>query len=224
MSKSAEEAPASPKNRSRRRKAGSQAGRTQILQAAVACILELGFYRASTNEIARRAGVSWGSIQYYFGSRERLMLAVVEDLNQTFTDDIRRAHVQGDTLAERITSLYGILARHYADPSYMARLQIVLNLQHDPDTSDEVSQILADQAETLATELNRVLEEALGDDAPHARRTALFHSIRGFVVSHRLADSVSSGRMPGDETETARVFLANVIAAEESAQASAAEA
>ncbi|WTW92201.1 TetR/AcrR family transcriptional regulator [Streptomycetaceae bacterium NBC_01309] len=209
----------SPKDRSRRPRAGDKAGRAQILQAAVSCILELGFYRASTNEIARRAGVSWGSIQYYFGSRERLMLAVVEDLNQVFTNDIRRVRVEGGTLGERIASLYGILARHYGDPAYMARMQIVLNLQHDPDTSHEVTQILSDQAESVAGELGRLLTETLGEDVSHARRSTLFHAIRGFVISQQFSDSVFGGqRVPGEEAEAVRVFLANLAAAEESAR------
>src|SRR5438128_1846069 len=82
------------RDRSRRRRSASapeSAGRSQILDAAVACILELGFYRASSNEIARRAEVSWGSIQYHFGSRESLMLAVVEEVNERFSTAIRRA-------------------------------------------------------------------------------------------------------------------------------------
>ena len=49
----------SPRDRSRRRRrdGGDRelAGRGQILDAAIASILELGFYRASSNEIARRA-------------------------------------------------------------------------------------------------------------------------------------------------------------------------
>ncbi len=54
--------------------------RGRVIRAAVDCIIDLGFYRgSSTNEIARRAGVTWGVIQHYFGTREGLMLAVLED-------------------------------------------------------------------------------------------------------------------------------------------------
>ena len=54
--------------------------RDRVIKAAVECIIELGFYRgSSTNEIARKAGVTWGVIQWYFGNREGLMLAVLED-------------------------------------------------------------------------------------------------------------------------------------------------
>jgi DNA-binding NarL/FixJ family response regulator len=55
---------------------GDLAARERVIDATVSCILELGFYRASTNEIARRAGVTWGVIQHYFGTREALMLGL----------------------------------------------------------------------------------------------------------------------------------------------------
>ena len=49
-----------------------------MLDATVECILELGYYQASSNAIARRAGVTWGTIQHQFGSREALLLEVIK--------------------------------------------------------------------------------------------------------------------------------------------------
>ena len=61
-----------------RRTDGEQTWR-RVLDAAEECILELGYYQASSNEIARRAGVTWGVIQHQFGTREGLLLAVLND-------------------------------------------------------------------------------------------------------------------------------------------------
>ncbi len=41
---------------------GDSATRDRVIAAAITCILERGYYRASTNEIARTAGVTWGVI------------------------------------------------------------------------------------------------------------------------------------------------------------------
>jgi AcrR family transcriptional regulator len=46
--------------------------RERILAAALVAFSELGFEGASTREIARRAGVNLGLIQYYFETKERL--------------------------------------------------------------------------------------------------------------------------------------------------------
>ena len=116
---------AAPRDRSRRKAANANdarpAARGQIDDAAIATILELGFYRASSNEIARTANVSWGSIQYHFGTREGLLLAVVEELNQRFTTSVNQAHVSGRTLEERRTRSTGsrprIMARRRTWPA-----------------------------------------------------------------------------------------------------------
>ncbi len=183
-----------PRDRSRRgqRKVdlGGPNGPHQIVDAAVACILEFGFYRASTNEIARRANVSWGSIQYHFGSRESLLLAVVDELNRRFAVSMDRASIDGDTLEERLQSLYGCLAQQYGNPTYLARMQILLNLRHDPDTSAEVARILAEQAATTAGDLRRLLREALGDRAAPATTNVVFHAIRGMALSQQLGDAI----------------------------------
>ena len=66
--------------------------RDRVIKAAIECIIELGFYRgSSTNEIARRAGVTWGVIQWYFGNREGLMLAVLEDGAKHMVETVEQA-------------------------------------------------------------------------------------------------------------------------------------
>jgi AcrR family transcriptional regulator len=205
-----------PRDRSRRRRApGDPAGRTQILDAAVACILELGFYRASTNEIARRANVSWGAIQYYFGSREALMLAAVEELNHRFIASIARHHIEGDSLEDRVESLYHLLADYYSAPSYLARMQIMLNLQSDPDTSQAATQALGEISRLVADQIRRLLTETLGPDVDPAVSSTLFHAIRGFALSQQLAESIDPARRPSDEAR--RVFLRSIVATERSA-------
>jgi AcrR family transcriptional regulator len=183
-----------PRDRSRRRgTTPGEAGpaRGQIVDAAIATILELGFYRASSNEIARKANLSWGSIQYHFGTREGLLLAVVEELNQRFTKTMHQAAVTGDTLEERLHSLYGILAAHYGAPTYLARLQIVLNLSHDPDTSNDVADALVRQAEVAGQDLRRLLHAALGSGASSATMNAIFNAIRGTALSYQITDTLA---------------------------------
>src|ERR1700722_20361966 len=89
------------------------ATRERVIRATITCILERGYYRASTNEIARTAGVSWGVIQHYFGTRERLMLAVLQEGARDFEEAVGDAKVVGTTAGERITQLIDILSSHY---------------------------------------------------------------------------------------------------------------
>jgi AcrR family transcriptional regulator len=42
----------------------------RVLDAAVAGILDQGYSRTCSNEIARRAGVAWGTLRHQFGGGE----------------------------------------------------------------------------------------------------------------------------------------------------------
>ena len=89
---------------------GDTAAKERVIEAAVASILELGFYRASTNEIARRAGVTWGVIQHYFGTREALMLAVLQEGAGEFFASVENRHIEGETVVERMEQLTDIFS------------------------------------------------------------------------------------------------------------------
>jgi TetR/AcrR family transcriptional regulator len=67
----------------------------RILEAALRTFAENGFDGATTREIARRAGVPLGLLQYYFGGKLKLWQAAVD---QAFSD-IRSALDAGAALA-----------------------------------------------------------------------------------------------------------------------------
>jgi len=54
--------------------------RARLLDAAIDVLVDLGYARASTQEIARRAGVSRGAQLHHFPTREALVVAAVEHL------------------------------------------------------------------------------------------------------------------------------------------------
>ncbi len=54
------------------------ARRSQIVDCAIDTIAELGFAKASVDQIAKRAGVSKGVITYHFPSKEEIVDAVIE--------------------------------------------------------------------------------------------------------------------------------------------------
>jgi AcrR family transcriptional regulator len=207
-----------PRDRSRRRKSTEPdelGGRTQIIEAARASILEVGFYRSSTNEIARRANLSWGALQYHFGTREALFLEVVKELDRRFLEGIENAQVEGDTKEERIASLYDILCRQYDSPDFLVRLQIVLNLQHDPDTSADVRAEVSEHAARASGPVRRLLRQAIGEQPRKGETDALFHALRGFALSRQFARSIpiEGSRIPGPDA--VKLFLHGLAVADE---------
>ena len=70
------------------------ARRTQILDAASTVFSEKGFHRATIKEIARVAGIADGTIYTYFASKDEVLLAVLDRLNET--TERRQQFVLGD--------------------------------------------------------------------------------------------------------------------------------
>lgn len=160
----------------------------RVVDAAIACILEEGFYRASSNEIARRADVTWGVIQYHFGSREALLLAVLERAASHLQATLEAAHIAGGTLEDRLTALADVVWSYYGQPQFLAYIQVMLNLSHDPSTEEQTRNAIRENQLHVSHHLPRVLQEALGDDVPPSHRKAaamrnfVFAALRGLAI------------------------------------------
>ena len=176
--------------------------RARVVDAAVACILDEGFYRASSNKIAKRAGVTWGVIQYHFGTREALMVAVhergLEELDRALVDMV----VDGDTLEARLRGFVDGLWAYYRRPEFLAYLQVVLNLSHDPTTADSTRAALKTSHDQVGTRLPELGRAVLGDgpsDAEVADTSRfLYNVVRGLALDQELIEA-----MPVEHSSTA---------------------
>lgn len=178
----------------RRRRTDGELTWRRVLDSAVACILELGYYQASSNEIARRAGVTWGVIQHQFGTREGLLLAVLNDRWATLEHRMATADVQGETLEERLQCVLDVLASYYGNPEHLVQLQIILDLSKNPKTSLEARQAVAAHGEELTRAWQPLFDSALGPAAKDLELVRYaFLTLRGYLqgamISSRIADT-----------------------------------
>ena len=56
--------------------------RRRILEAARRCLVEEGYARLSTRQIAAEAGVNHALIHYYYGTKDELVVAVLDEDNR----------------------------------------------------------------------------------------------------------------------------------------------
>ena len=177
-----------------RRRTGAQdsISRQRVIDAAIACITDQGFYRASSNAIAERAGVTWGVIQYHFGTREALMLAVLEEGTRRLDDIVVTAEITGETVTERVAQYMDILVKYYGSTDYLAFSQVLINLTHDPRTSRQTRETMARIGESVNPELNRLQRKVLAGTGirRQAVRSLLFHSLRGLALSHVMLETL----------------------------------
>ncbi|MCU1453130.1 MAG: regulatory protein TetR [Acidimicrobiales bacterium] len=191
-----------------------QATRQVMIDAAVSSILERGFYRASSNEIARRAGVTWGVIQHHFGTREALMLAVLEDGMERFSAVVHDASIDAPTVGGRMTQLFDILASYYGRPEYLAYMQVALNLDHDPDTSAEVRATMRTVAERSSFEVRRLIQEAIGAaNETEDLGGTIFLALQGMILGQLLRDALSHDAWSptGDQVQQQRRLLVEAL-------------
>ncbi len=184
--------------------------RSRVVRAALEAILELGYYRASSNEIARRAGVSWGVIQHHFGTREKLMLAVFAHGQRELGAIVERGVIDAPTLEGRLEQLLDILAEYYGSSEFFAHLQVQLDLAHG-ETSDDVRSVVDQLSERTIDDVVRLTRDALGPAYSPDTTSTIFLTLRGYAMSELLAkvtthDDLPTG--PTDERERRRLLAA----------------
>ena len=108
----------------------SRASRCRVIDATIACIAGDGFARASTTQIVKRVGVTWGVLQHQFGGKVATLEAVVDRLLDSGAGMDDGQKVPGDTIRQDVVGLERVLWRVLKTPTYRALLGIRLNARH----------------------------------------------------------------------------------------------
>lgn len=99
--------------------------RARIIDETVRCILEEGFGAATAKHVAERAGVTWGVIQYHFGDRNGLLMAVVDEGVARLLASLSAVEVSGLELRQRIETVVDTAWSCYASPTSLAAFEIL---------------------------------------------------------------------------------------------------
>lgn len=70
------------------RQARSKETKGKILKTASKLFCENGFYKTTTNEIAKQAGVPIGSLYSYFKNKDMILIEILEEYHQTFIERV----------------------------------------------------------------------------------------------------------------------------------------
>lgn len=97
----------------------------KLLDAAIDCLVDLGFAKTSTQEIARRAGVSRGAQLHHFPTKESLVIAAVERLVDKRLAEILDARPDAESGPE-------ILSEAFSGPLFYAALELWVAARTDP--------------------------------------------------------------------------------------------
>ena len=79
--------------------------RRQILESALAVFSQQGFHATNVSDVAAHAGVSQGTIYWYFDSKEDLFDAAIKAFFEGFGTEMTTVLQEGETAAETLRAL-----------------------------------------------------------------------------------------------------------------------
>jgi AcrR family transcriptional regulator len=113
-----------------------------VLDAAERVIALHGYATASLASIVEEAGIPMSSMYHYFGSKEGVLLAVMERGAERFYAGLPAITQPAGTAEERLNTVVEALVTALEGNADFLRLVIVMEVQPAPDTAVEVQMVV----------------------------------------------------------------------------------
>ncbi len=133
-----------------------------LTTAAIEVLRTVGYARATTQIIAKQAGVTTGALHHHFPTKGELMLAVLDRVSSQLKERLEEGtilHVD----APQVRALVEHLWQVYGHPEYWAVWEVIIGTRADPHLHE---QVVKHRSDTLQTVLVPWLDRlALASDA-----------------------------------------------------------
>ena len=179
-----------PKIAPRRPASGSQVRaertRERVLDETVRCVIDEGFAAASAKHIAERAGVTWGVVQYHFGDRDGLLMAVVDRGLAELHGVLRALPAPSERIIreERVRRVVDAAWTVFSSDDSRASLEILIATRA---MRDKRATRHLGRPQQAITDLSRDLAEGLDNPQATAVADLIWATMRGLVVSQLVA-------------------------------------
>lgn len=164
----------------------SLATRKTILEAAIQCFLELGYHRTTTTEIAKRAAVTRGAVQYYFPTTPDVLRASIDYMIDqwllTYAETLGKMPQEANRLSNGV-DIYWQLLQH---PLFVAWQELNAASRTDPELKKLVTEA-AKRYDQRRLEIGRQFYTELAnvpDDVFDVARDLLRATLEGLAVSN----------------------------------------
>ncbi len=165
----------------------ARAERTRALaiDETVRCVLEEGVSAASAKHIAERAGMTWGIIQYHFGDREGLLMAVVD---QGFAELLAALGVMGPApraggTRQRVNRVVRTAWEAMSSPTSRAAIEILIGTRANRGAAaaghiKRLAKTFAELGAAIDADLDPAQGAALGE--------LILSTLRGMVTAQMI--------------------------------------
>ncbi|MGB1250042.1 MAG: TetR/AcrR family transcriptional regulator [Candidatus Promineifilaceae bacterium] len=119
--------------------------RQLLMEATIDCIREMGYHRASTNEIVRRAGLSRGAMLHHYPTKHDLLVAAFAWVHEEISADIETLFrdAQANNI-HWIDLLDEIMARYFQGRSWEAFVEIIVAARTESALREQLRPIVRD--------------------------------------------------------------------------------
>ena len=154
--------------------------RQLIIDETIRCVREEGFAAASANHIAERAGVTWGVIQYHFGDRDAVLMAVVDHGFDLVTNAIQSVDAPTGSIRDRVQAVVDAGWQAFSHPASLAALEILVATRDAREARHE--EHLAEIADRL-TFLGHAVDSGRSNRRRQSVGEVLWAALRGFALA-----------------------------------------
>ena len=150
---------------------------------------------------------------------EALRLAVVQRAAAELQRDLGNAVIDGKTLHDRITQLADLVWGYYARPEFLAYMQVILNLSHDPTTEQQTRAAMDSNQIHMGQSIPKLLRDVIGNAAPAGftegakLSTFVFGALRGMAIDQGHLEAMPTSRVDAaTHAEQKRMLVASLAA------------
>jgi TetR/AcrR family transcriptional regulator, fatty acid metabolism regulator protein len=179
--------------------------RRQILNAAVRAFARKGYHACRVGEIAEEAGVAYGLVYHYFGSKEEVLQTIFRETWTQMLARIEEMEAEGDQASEQVRKVTALLLRTWKRDPDLVRV-LVREVTRSPEQLQQQVEEIGHAYEALERIIRRGQEsgEFRPELDPQLAATVFYGALEEVLTGWVM------GQLPDGEDAVAKAELAVV--------------
>jgi TetR/AcrR family fatty acid metabolism transcriptional regulator len=178
--------------------------RRQILHAAVRAFARKGYHACRVSDIATEAGVAYGLVYHYFGSKEALLDAIFKETWGAMLETINSVERLDEPARERVRKVTEIVLRTWKRDSDLVRV-LVREVTRSTQLQRETEEI-----ELAFDALQRIVEQGQQEGEFREDLDARLTATIWYGALEEILTGWTLGQLPDDAEDVARAERAVV--------------
>lgn len=171
--------------------------RARLLDATVACLIELGYAGTTTPVVCERAGLSRGALLHYYPTKTELVIEAVGHLALKRAAELEGARVEVQQSADPMGAMLELIFASFSGPLFYAALELWVAAR----TDEELRAPLQKFERNVGKAMGKMWRTLTPQQASHADFddlvTLTLHVMRGMALQKIIR---------GDDSERRRLF------------------